>query len=302
MTLTWASFTEGEPVLEVHHLGMQSCRQFWRSAYRLGPVVAGEPIATEWMERFGLAQADFSKDIVPTIQSRGSAIMAPTVLRALHDVDYLKAAFETGYTGYFELFLKVPRPAIANCPFHNLRKREADGQTLIYLNHCNGPRLKPAAQSSTKETRLLIREFGLLPERTGRVEYEAVSEILEKSRPALARARMEISIRDPNQPMLPAIDTNTPGCQISDLKLTSPPVALGAHWARPGDYSPTGEGWHDGKVFEVTNVSGHSCMLGGVLKLKFLKPPEVTTGFLLPTVCRNCATPLFQPRASRWID
>jgi hypothetical protein len=302
MTLSWASFTTGEPVLEVHHLGMQSCRQFWRSAYRLGPVVAAEPIATEWMERFGLTQSDFSKEIVPELQSGRSAGTPPSALRALHDVDYLKAAFETGYTGYFELFLKLPSPAIANCPFHTLRKREADGQTLVYLNHCNGQRFQASAQPSTKETRLLVRELGLLPERTGHVEYEAVSEVLRNGRPALARAQMEISIRDPNQPMLPAIDTSTPGCLISDLKLTSPPVTLGAHWQRPRDYAPPGEGWHDGKVFEVTNVSGHNCLLGGVPKLKFLEPPEVTSGSLLPTVCRNCASPLFQPRESRWIE
>jgi hypothetical protein len=52
----------------------------------------------------------------------------------------------------------------------------------------------------------------------------------------------------------------------------------------------------------MMNISSQSCMLGGVPKLKFLNAPEEKTGLLLPPVCQNCASSLFKPRESRWIE
>jgi hypothetical protein len=144
--------------------------------------------------------------------------------------------------------------------------------------------------------------MGLLPERTGHVEYDSVSEVSHRGRPLLAQSRLEFSIRDPNKPALPAIEISTPGCMGSQLRLTMPPMELGNHWSQPRTYPPSGEEWFDGKVFEVTNTSDQNCMLGGTPDLKFVNPPELTTGFLLPSVCRNCETPLFKPRESRWIE
>jgi len=301
MTLSrW--LTDQKPFLEVQHLWMRNCGLFWRSSYHSGPYVPGESVGKELLERFHLREADFpplaAGESLKTILASGPA----ATLRTLDDVEYLPGTFESGYSGYFELLLKLPSPAISNCPFHSLRKREADGETRIYLDHCDSHGAQLPHQPGTKETRLLIREMGLLPERPGRVEYDAVSEVLQDGKHALAHAQTELSIRDPKQPMLPVIDTSIPGCQASRLQLTTAPVELGNHWGEPRAYAPPGEEWHDGKVFEVTNVSGQSCMLGGVPDLKLLNPPEMKSGFLTPGVCRNCATPLFSPRESRWIE
>jgi hypothetical protein len=301
MTLSLA-FNDKNPFLEVQHLWMRSCGLFWRSSYRPGRYVQGEPVGKELLERFHLRQSDFPPLVAGESQEPAVGARPAATLRTLNDVEYLPGTFESGYSGYFELLLKLPSPAISNCPFHNLRKREADGETRIYLNHCDIHGVPPPLQPSTKETRLLIREMGLLPERPGRVEYDAVSEVLQAGKPALARPQTELSIRDPKQPMLPVIDTSTPGCQASRLQVTTPPVELGSHWAQPRIYAPPGEEWNDGKVFEVTNVSRESCMLGGVPDLKLLNPPEMTSGSLTPGACRNCATPLFIPRESRWIE
>jgi hypothetical protein len=79
-------------------------------------------------------------------------------------------------------------------------------------------------------------------------------------------------------------------------------VELGSHWPQAGYFAEFGEQWFDGKVFEVTNASTETCILGGVPELKYVNPPEMTSGFLTSAVCRNCGNPLFKPRDSRWID
>ena len=229
------------PLLEVRNLGMQSCA-IWNSAYRLGPYVSGETIDRDWLERSHLRLSDFTaKDDVGVRESkpadRESAILQPD-----SDVEYLRASFESGYSGYFELLLKVPSPVIVDCPFRILRRREADGQTTIYLSRCDGAPGKPTPQPGIKGIRLVLRSFGLLPERPGRVEYDVVTSVLRGRRAALAYANTELSVRDPRQAMLPAIDSSTPGCQVSQLKLTSPPAELGSHWSRPRNYAPAGAG------------------------------------------------------------
>jgi hypothetical protein len=156
--------------------------------------------------------------------------------------------------------------------------------------------------TGSKQVGFFETDFGLAPERTGRVEYEAINEFQQGGRPTLVMARLELSIRDPNRPMLPTIDTSTPACHVSQLRLISPVVELGSHWDRATIYPPLGEDWYDGRVFEVTNVSDQSCMLGGVPELKFQRPSSWTSGGVEPPVCRNCATPLFKPRESRWIE
>jgi hypothetical protein len=300
-TMTLSSTNPGpqKPLLEVRHFEMQACGEVYRSGYRLGPYVAREFVGKEWLDRRQLKTSDLPDQVLSEPQEMTATPLPAVNLRTLYDTEYLPGTFESGYSGYFELFLKVPSPAFSNCLFESLRKREADGHTVIYLNHCQNRNLGPGP--AVREMRLPVSNFGLRPAKTGRVEYEARSAVQSNGGVALARSQVELAIRDPRQPMLPAIDTGTPGCLASQLKL-SPPVELGSHWAQPRTPPPPGEEWHDGKVFEVTNVSSATCMLGGVPQLRFLHPPEVTTGFLSLPVCRNCGTPLFQPRESRWID
>jgi hypothetical protein len=291
-----------KPLLEVQHLQMQSCGQVWLSSLRLGPYVPEEPISKEWLERSQLPATAVAMKVAPVPAELKVAAPGAATLRADSDVEYLKGTLEFGFWGYFELFLKVPSPAITNCPFRSLRKREADGQTKIYLNYCENGFGRQLPQGTVKGIRLVIRDFGLLPERTGRIEYDVVSDVVQDGKPALAHASTELSIRNPQQPMLPTIDTSASGCQASQMKLTSPVVELGNHWDRPRAYAPSGQKWEDGKVFELTNVSSESCVLGGVPEFKILNPPEVTSGSMLAIVCRNCSSSLFKSRESRWID
>lgn len=292
--------TEKKPWLDVRHLWMQSCSPIWSSSYRAGAYVPGEPITQSWLDRYRLTPADFITEISPLPMEMAGAAHPLVTLRSLSNVEYLKGSFESGYSGYFELYLISSSPA-SNCPFLSLRKREADGETVLYVNHCDDHARQPGSEQNTKPVKVTVPQLGMLPERPGRVEYDVVTEVLKDGKPALAHASAAISIRDPKEPMLPAIDTDIPGCQMSQLKL-SPPVELGAHWSKPREYAAKGETWQDGKVFEVTNISSTNCMLGGTPQLKFLNAPEIKTGSLRPPVCRNCATSLFKPRDSRWIE
>jgi hypothetical protein len=292
MTLSFWSPQHKTLLLEVRHVPMKICNRPWQSSLRLGPYIPGETIEKEWLDRFHLKQSDFAPGVTARSAEVSAAGEGVATLRALSGVEYLKGPFESGQSGYFELFLKLPSPAFANCPFDSLRKREADGQTVIYMNYCDDRHVKES--HGTRTTRVLVREMGLLPERTGHVEYDSVSEVSHRGRPLLAQSRLELSIRDPNKPALPAIEISTPGCMGSQLRLTVPPMELGNHWSQPRTYPPVGEEWFDGKVFEVTNISDQNCMLGGTPDLKFLD--------LLPPVCRNCETPLFKRRESRWIE
>ncbi len=286
------------PFVRVRHLAMQSCGQPWQSAYRLGPYVPDEPIAQPWLDYVGLKMSDF-----PKLNIGPSGVTSPEVsLRSLDTVEYLKGTLESGYSGYFELYLKLESPARSNCLFETLRKREADGQTNIYFNRCPPESTPAVVRNDGKETRLLVRELGMLPERPGDVEYEVASKVIRDGRPVLATAETRISVRDPKQPALPVIDSTVTACTATQLKVASPPAELGTHWGAARSYASNGQEWHDAKVFEVANISNRSCMLGGVPELTFLEPPEIKIGSLSIPVCRNCGTPLFQPRESRWIE
>jgi len=299
-TLTVYSDTS-HPALEVRHLWIQSCGQVWRSSYRAGPYVSGEPVSDEWLQQMQLKDSDFTQDPVAESARIGDVPSGGAKLWALFDVQYLRGGPGSGYHGAFPLFLKTSLQS-GNCPFRSLRKQEADGQTTIYLSHCEDKSEPVGDNTGSKQVGFFETDFGLAPERTGRVEYEAINEVQQGHNPTLVKATLALSIRDPNRPMLPAIDTSAPACHVSQLRLISPVVELGSHWDRATIYPPLGEDWYDGKVFEVTNVSDQSCMLGGVPELKFQRPSSWTSGGVEPPVCRNCDTPLFKPRESRWIE
>lgn len=269
MTLSPDVNGDPKPFFDVHHLWMKSCGNFYRSAYRLGRYVPGEPIPKEWFERHQLDPSDYKAQVAADPEKSSTDAQLIT-LRALSDIEYLKSSFESGYSGYFELFLKEPSSVFPNCPFEALRKREADGETLIFLNHCReSGEEKPTAVP--RETRLLIREMGMLPERPGRIEYDVIGEVLpnggSNTIPVRAHSQLELSVHDANQPMLPAIDTQLLRCRASQLKLL-PPDELGSHWREPRAYPPGGEEWHDGKVFVLTNISDQICLLGGTPQLR----------------------------------
>lgn len=298
MTVAIGSPPYREPFLEVRHFWTQSCGPAWRSPYRRGTYALGEGIDEEWLHRADLKASDFAPVLVPRELPVGSSEGG---LRRLNDVEYLPGTFESGYFGYFELYLKMPPTPEADCSFQVLRKREADGQTLIYINHCPVAGSVPR-RSGAQESRLWVTQLGMLPQRTGVVEYDEDSEILAQGDVASVRSHTELHIRDPKQPMVPVIDSSTPECKASQLIMTSPPAELGTHWRNPREYAPSGQVWYDGKVFEFTNTSATMCRLGGAPELRFLNAPEIKSGSLRPPIYRNCSTPIFQTRDSRWID
>lgn len=290
------------PALQIRHLSVSTCDQGWSSSYRPGPYVPGEPVAKEWLERAQLHESDFAG----TTDSLPRADFRPTrgdlKFWTLFDVQYLNGGVGSGYYGNFPMFLSARSRNIGNCPFQSLSKREANGQTTIYLTHCSDGSPGSTPKTKTTQVGFFDTDFALAPKTPGKVEYEVHSELAEDGKIVLAKARLELAIRDPGQPLLPVIDTNTANCRAPQLKLTDPTVELGKHWNEPNLVPPEGEVWYDGKAFELSNVSEQSCMLGGVPKLKFIHPPEITQGGLDPPVCRNCPTPLFKPRESRWIE
>lgn len=287
--------------VELRNLQMWVCGGDWGSSYRAGAYHSGEPVSKEWLNRVGLPESEF-EGTAHEADGQSEASGHHTInLWAPWGVQYLKGAIFSGYPGVFTLFLTSSAGILPNCPFRTLRKRETDGQTTIYLNRCDEHQVGNSQQM--RDVELPTWVFGISPEKTGTVEYDVTAGVVQNGKPALAESSFTLSIRDPNTPMLPSpIDTNTPPCKISQLALTSPPIELGTHWDRATSYPSTRENWYDAKVFEFTNTSGQSCMLGGVPELKFANAPWVTPGGLIPEVCRNCATPVFKPRESQWIE
>lgn len=279
--------------LEVRNPGIRSCDTMYHSGLRAGPYQLREPIAQQWLDRQRLRPEDFSGEFLP------DAPADRVSLRALSTVEYLPGTFESGYSGYFELLLKVSSPASAQCPYRMLRKREEDGETTIYIDLCQLSARK--TQTDPTEVELRPRDLGMLPVRPGRIEYEITSEVLDVSKIENARATYELWVRDPAAAMLPVIDSNLQGCRAEQLKFSTP-IPLGRNWDHPKVYAPLGDRLDDAKVYEAANIGSDPCLLGGVPNLKFLEPPEITTGFLLPPVCRNCATPVFKPRDMEWIE
>src|SRR5215467_5352968 len=211
----------GDPWLELRHLWARTCSSWW-SGFRLGPYKAGEPISKEWLDHVHLQESDFSASDPP---AAGNA-----KLWTLSNFQYLQGSFGSGYYNVFPLILELPSGGFANCPLHSVRKREADGKTTIYLTSCEDQLKLLSKHNETKAMGLWTNDLGLSPERTGHVEYEVVSNVMLGGKPITAAGRMEVAVRDPNQPMLPTIDTNSPSCLISQLKLSSPIVELGNHW------------------------------------------------------------------------
>jgi hypothetical protein len=188
------------PWLEVRNPGIRSCDTMYHSGLRAGAYQLGEPIAQQWLDRQRLRPEDFSGEFLPDAQAERVS------LRALSTVEYLPGTFASGYSGYFELLLKVSSPASAQCPYRMLRKREEDGETTIYIDQCQPSTHK--TQPDHTEVELRPRDLGMLPARPGRIEYEITSEVLAIGKIENARATYELWVRDPAEAILPVIDSN----------------------------------------------------------------------------------------------
>jgi hypothetical protein len=262
--------------VKVEHLWMKICDRAYVSRMRLGPYL-GEDMPKAWLERIGAKETDFGP--LPFAVPR-TPDDPPIAVEAQREREMLG--------DYFELFLGLPRPDV-ECPFVVLRKREADGQTKVYVNHCEEDRERQGKLQDTKWTaRLMAPQIGLQPERTGRVEYEVFSRIREGEGSAYAEAATSVMVRDAKLPGLPEIAAGLPECEAGQLKAERVAELNGGKF-------------HDALAYQATNVSGGSCRVGGVPQLEYWFPAEQSHSWT-PSACPNCEDVLFKPRPSGWID
>ncbi len=280
------------PLLEVQHLWARLCDRAYVSRFRVGHY-AGESIPATWLKRFQAQPSDFA---VPDVIGPHDAEHSPIKVDAVSDGEMLNDGF------YSQLFVSLPHIEF-DCPYVLLRKREPDGKTKVYLNHCDvltpEERSQQHFQDQRWSTRLDVGNLGMSAEQPGTVEYEVVAGIgkgvggvvadkPEKEKKVYAAAQTQVLMMDPEPPALPVIDSPQPDCQAAQLKAA--------------DLSPMAGGpWHEAHIYNVTNISDQACRVGGLPRLELFYPPDKshTTN---PKPCPNCSDPLFLPRPSGWID
>lgn len=287
----------GPTLLRTHHLWMRSCGGVWISSLRAGPFLVNENVPVEWMDSYKIKLSELARPALPSEDT------PPLSLHTIQPVEYLKSTFESGYAEFMVLLLSEPPAALATCPFLTLQRREADGENTIYVNHCtNIAHGSAAIQNGMQE--LLLRDYDLLAQRAGHVEYRMATLTTKGDTSTLQTAEVSFDVRDPNQPMLPVVETRVPECTASQLAASPAPVDLGDHWtAGRIILADDGQQWQDGRAFQVTNNSAQTCRLGGLPDVHFVLPgAQPSNPYWAGEICRNCASSLFQPRESEWID
>ncbi|QEE30645.1 hypothetical protein FTW19_23230 [Terriglobus albidus] len=278
-----------QQILTVEHLWLEQCGQALISAMRAGPFVPGEELSAEWLARYGMHRSD--------IVEPPSSIV-PTRLGSFDSIQYVKSTFESGYSGWFALWLERLHGATGSCAFRTLRRREADGRTTIVVNHCPPVKAK-TSESSKRFSQFALRDYKMLPERIGRVDYETTAELTQNGKPATAIGITTVEIRDPTDPMLPAIETDLKPCRANQLALQAT-VELGdaidVH-----DSSPFANVPRAGRAYTFTNASQETCLIGGTPDLQVPVLPESSGKKVGLGVCRNCTDALFAGRSQHWI-
>lgn len=287
-------FVKTEPDLTIRNLQLESCGG-WLSSYRAGSYMPEKPAPpARWLYQFDLPPEGLTPAF-PVQSGEAAPARAEVSLHALYDVQLLKHVWEIN--------LSLLHPAAAGCPFEVMRKREADGKTTIYLDHCEVTRSSWDDSGRQKPIVVDLRALGLQPERSGMVEYQAISQVMENNVRLLERSQpIQIMVRDDRQQLMPAIDSKIPACEGSQLHLSREPVRLGPHWDAPRAFATAGKEKYFARVYEFTNTSGSTCLLGGVPELSFVDSSEKRVAFLDLYFCGSCGSPLFQPRVGEWID
>ena len=284
----------GAPALNVRHLWIRACGGFFRSQMRQGKLLADEPVPQAWLDQYKIRREDLTPP-EEVMEGRDSKALS---LRPMQEIEYLKSTFESGYAEYVVLILQRTPAEIATCPFRTLQRREADGETTIYINHCETVgRANPAIVDGHAE--LHLPEYNLIPQRTGHVEYTVVA-----GTKTLAAVTTTIDVRDSTKPMLPVTDSSVPDCEGSQLNYAPAPVDLGTHWKNPNAIGMPGEKpWQDGRAFQFTNKSDTTCRVGGLPDAHFvIRGAQPQNNHWAGGLCRNCETTLFKPRDSQWIN
>lgn len=266
---------QDQPFLTVEHLWMRVCGTAYVSLIGLGPYIEA-PVENEWMQKFEVKATDFVAPPLAGAEKAGDPLieMGPLTERwMLND--------------FFDLFVDLPEPEV-DCPFEVLRKREADGKTKVYVNHCEEGGAGEHIQQVKWTGRLMPLQIGMKPERTGRVEYEVISRVKEGEKYGYAAATTSVMVKDPKPPGLPAIETTVAECEAGQLEATKLPKLEGGRI-------------HEAIAYDVTNFSAKACRVGGVPQLGFWFPIGKSHS-ATPSACPNCEDPVFKPRPSGWID
>jgi len=277
-------------VLDVQHLWMEQCGEAWLSSMRAGAFVRGEELPHEWMARYGLSRSDVSEPLLPSKDQ--------TTLRTSSAISYLQSTFESGYSGWLTLGLERPAGVGGRCAFRTLRRREADGFTVVMVNHCSPPKER-SPEASQRFFEVQLRDYEMLPERVGKVEYESTGEIMHEGRLLTASGAATVEVRDSTDPMLPVIETVLQPCRADQLAFEST-LKLGRQ-TDMRNLPPMAEVPRVGRAYTVRNVSEETCLIGGTPELQHPSQPgfpQIKVGL---GACRDCSDTLFTARGQHWI-
>jgi hypothetical protein len=242
------------------------------------------------MAHYGLSRQDVSEPLPPSIE--------PATLRSSDSIQYLKSSVELGYSGWFVLWLERPTGVGGNCAFRTLRRREADGHTTVVVNHCS-PTKENSPEASKRLFMIMLRDHKMLPEHVGQVDYESTSEIVHDGRTVAATGITTVEVRDPTDPMLPAIETDFKPCRADQLALQT--VLKLGNRVDIRNLALMADVPRAGRVYTVKNSSQETCLLGGTPDLKVAVQPESQHTSVSLGTCRDCSDALFTARGQHWI-
>lgn len=292
-----------ERLVELRHIGLQICGRLYLSPYRPGSYAPLEVPVPDRRVGLQLGAGDY-----PPIAAPETGIASGLSLRSDSDSDiqYLQGHADYPFLSQFHLVLIAPNLRDVACPYEYLRRRDAAGRVTVYFTRCDSAHgddehveSEPSARLSGEQglVELALDRKGLLPRIAGRFDYEVVSTVRSNGRTVLASARLSLSVRNPDAPALPSVDTEIPECRAAQLSISAG-AALHGHRSPAEDATAPFEEWHEGRIFEAVNISNDTCRLGGVPALKFAHPENR----LAPPICWNCGSVLFKPRDSVWLD
>jgi hypothetical protein len=280
------------PEVEIRHLWIRACGPFAVSGYRLGEYLGTSPVPKSWLEWYGPGGLPGLTFSLPTPSAK---ITSNSPLLSL------SAQAKRTMLGdrVFSLKLNFPRSAAEGCAFSQLRKREADGSTVLSIQQCDDvvpdqsarPPVVPWHQEPGVMG-LAIGNLDLDPKHVGPLEYDVLAPIGRRPGQGAAlqyaRTRVDLIVRDPALPRQVAVLDPLPPCTASQLRIVSlsPTISTALKTLR---------------AYNATNISPQACSLAGVPRTRGIDEEGHYQPFL-PLRCPNCENELFTPHPNGRID
>ena len=284
--------TIGQPGVVVRHLWIRACGPFGYTGVRPGRYSRTSPVPQGWLKWFGpdgLVGVTFPQPAPSTEIAEASSQLS------------LAAQAKRTMLGdrSFSLQLNFPRLAAEGCAFSQMRKREADGSTVISIEQCDAttparnaaPRVLLPYQSPGVMV-FAMGNAGFLPEHVGPLEYDIIAPVRgtdgASTSAAYARTHVDLVAHDPALPaQVPVLDP-LPACTPSQLRVDSLPPILSTSLKTL-------------RAYNATNISTQACSLAGVPRTRGLNENGDYQVFLPPS-CPNCDNEFFLPRPNGRID